>query len=227
MAAIVPTPAQIRRRCLGILRTIDMVLLFQRYTNTVMLLDFLCHGVQYLALVALARELLVSDQATELKDSVFGNVDLFGGTLALVAGLSLTAAGQLLIFRLRLPGSGACRLPAGSLLLRGGLREAACPALLCLLVVTVDLAVLRSRPVLKQLRGVLDIEGLMQPASSSGPALGLTGLRGLLVQVHRDQGGAFAGSVVCMVIIQALLRLCMIVVLWMESRKVASALVPP
>lgn len=210
-----PTPRQILRRCVGLLRGIDMVQSLRRYTTCILLMDLLRHGSQYLALCFLAGELLLSSERQALRAETLASGGLLGGGLALVCGLAFLALSQLLLWWLL----GFSRLSVGNLLRRGRVREAAVPVFLCASLVLADFATISVHPCVTELKAALG-------RNSGGDVEGGDHFVAVLAQAQQRCGGAAAVRTGVAVAVQALLRLGLVVELWWAQRRASATFLP-
>merc|ERR1712232_1261797 len=70
---IVPTLGQICRRCVGLLRSIDLIYSFRCYTIAVVLTDLFRHGAQYMALASHINEIAFSSHRGGLHHALVSN----------------------------------------------------------------------------------------------------------------------------------------------------------
>ncbi|CAK9082243.1 unnamed protein product [Durusdinium trenchii] len=128
--SIFPTFGQIVRRCVGLLRAIDLVHSFRCYTSLVLLADVLRHGVNYLALPGMLEALTRPARKIEQGEGM----ETLAATTAAAIGFLLTALSQVLVGRI----TGGRRLTL-SMVLWGAWGEVVCPAVLFALVCLADL----------------------------------------------------------------------------------------
>eukprot|EP00931_Biecheleriopsis_adriatica_P115530 TRINITY_DN91316_c0_g1_i1.p1 TRINITY_DN91316_c0_g1~~TRINITY_DN91316_c0_g1_i1.p1 ORF type:complete len:207 (-),score=27.08 TRINITY_DN91316_c0_g1_i1:51-671(-) len=200
--SIIPSIGQIVRRCMGLLRAIDLVNSFRCYTSLVLLVDVLRHGANYLKLPSLLEGLLWPGRRSIASgDSIIGTA-----TAAAASGFVLTALSQVLLGRL----TGGKRLTL-SMVLWGGWGEVICPALLFAMVCLADLAAVVA-PLGSAGSEATASQLTEQDAASGG-------------RVHGGSGRSTSAELL-VVSMQALLRSSLIVTFRLAQRKRTSRVLP-
>jgi len=189
-----------------LLRTLDTVTAFSRYTTLVVLLDLLRHGSQYLALGAVIWDCLFSPSRDSLRTSLKGNYDLFLKSMALAGGLFVTLLSQALLTRL-LRG---CRLSVANLLSVGK-------------CVTVLLALLFSVLMVSDAAALsidLDVHKLQRYADRM-TILGKVGIHG---RTHLTYSSQIANKLLAGVAAQTAVRILFVIGLWRAQKRRAAKL---
>mmetsp|Transcript_42746 Transcript_42746/g.96473 ORF Transcript_42746/g.96473 Transcript_42746/m.96473 type:complete len:210 (+) Transcript_42746:48-677(+) len=201
----VPTIGQIVRRCVALVRAVDLVHGFSCYTALVVLVDVLRHGSQHLAFASLLYALAFSGKRRgALLQLLSANADLAVAGLCSAAGLLLAAASQALLRRLM----GDRRLPLAALL-RGSFPETAGPAAIFALVCLGDVLALTARVDVAWLRQGLHV--LLEATTSTGLP---------------DSRSSTSYRVLLGVALQVLARASLVVSLWRAHQRRMAKVLP-
>eukprot|EP00929_Paragymnodinium_shiwhaense_P038790 TRINITY_DN20457_c0_g1_i1.p1 TRINITY_DN20457_c0_g1~~TRINITY_DN20457_c0_g1_i1.p1 ORF type:complete len:212 (+),score=37.48 TRINITY_DN20457_c0_g1_i1:139-774(+) len=196
------------KRGVGLLRAVDTIHAFRRYTTLIVLLDLLRHGSQYLALGAVVWDCLFSPRRDSLRSSLKGNADLFLKSMALAGGLFVTLLSQALLTRL-LRG---CRLSVANLLSVGK-------------CVTLILAILFSVLMVSDLAALtidLDVHKLQRFADRL-TVLGKVGIAG---RTHLGYSSSFVNRLLAGVAAQTFVRIVFVLGMWRAHQRRTSKMLP-